>query len=154
MCSSSSRFTALPTIQQAVSKHSGVIDGVYWIPQVIGGSGFIISSCVSFPFRLIWVYRLHSLFSLRIFIMIETQKICWKPRVLSLGWQIGCKSVPSFPFDKKSKIHPLSFDHIYVQSGTSSEPSASRFLVPWGSALIMGRSTNAHAQRSGAAGVS
>jgi hypothetical protein len=63
-----SGFTALPTIQQAVSKHSAAIDGVYWTPQVIGGSGFIISS---------------------IFIMIESQKIWWKPRVLSLGWQIG-----------------------------------------------------------------
>ncbi|CAK5272160.1 unnamed protein product [Mycena citricolor] len=42
-----SGFTGLPAIQDAITSNTGLLDGVYWTPQVIGGTGFIISSCVS-----------------------------------------------------------------------------------------------------------
>ncbi|KAF8970476.1 hypothetical protein BDZ97DRAFT_1791637 [Flammula alnicola] len=63
-----SGFTAIPTIQDAIENHTGLLDGVFWTPQVIGGTGFIISS---------------------IFIMLESQQVWWKPRPQSLGWQVG-----------------------------------------------------------------
>ncbi|KDR68383.1 hypothetical protein GALMADRAFT_104940 [Galerina marginata CBS 339.88] len=63
-----SGFTAIPTIQRALEKNQGLNDGIFWTPQVVGGSGFIISA---------------------IFIMLEDSKTWWKPRPLSLGWQIG-----------------------------------------------------------------
>jgi hypothetical protein len=37
-------FTAIPTIQDAISPHTGLLDGVFWVPQVIGGTGFVISA--------------------------------------------------------------------------------------------------------------
>ncbi|KAH0581938.1 hypothetical protein H2248_011608 [Termitomyces sp. 'cryptogamus'] len=63
-----SGFTAIPGIYTAIIKHTGVLDGTFWTPQVVGGCGFIISSTL---------------------IMLEAQKAWYKPNVLSLGWQIG-----------------------------------------------------------------
>ncbi|KAF8906736.1 hypothetical protein CPB84DRAFT_1769501 [Gymnopilus junonius] len=63
-----SGFTALPSILTVLSKSQGHLDGAFWTPQVVGGTGFIISS---------------------IFIMLEEQRIWWQPRLVSLGWQIG-----------------------------------------------------------------
>jgi hypothetical protein len=37
-------FTAIPEIQTAIMPKQGLLDGVFWTPQVIGGSGFIIAS--------------------------------------------------------------------------------------------------------------
>lgn len=62
-----SGFTALPGIQNNLSA-GPVINGVYWSPQVIGGSGFIVSG---------------------ILFMLETQTIWWKPSFTTLGWHIG-----------------------------------------------------------------
>ena len=39
-----SSFTALPSIQEGLMSRNGVRDGVFWTPQIVGGSGFIISS--------------------------------------------------------------------------------------------------------------
>ena len=36
-----SGFTALPGIQNVMSQ--GLLDGIFWAPQIIGGSGFIVS---------------------------------------------------------------------------------------------------------------
>lgn len=36
-----SGFTALPGVNNKMSQ--GLLDGVFWTPQVIGGSGFIVS---------------------------------------------------------------------------------------------------------------
>jgi hypothetical protein len=44
------------------------LNGAFWIPQVIGGIGFVISG---------------ALFT------IETQKHCWQPAPSVLGWHIG-----------------------------------------------------------------
>ncbi|KAK3945874.1 hypothetical protein QBC46DRAFT_349164 [Diplogelasinospora grovesii] len=59
-------FTGLPPIYAPLS--TPVANGVYWLPQVVGGSGFIISS---------------------ILFMVETQDKWWKPAPKMLGWHIG-----------------------------------------------------------------
>ncbi|KAE9390303.1 hypothetical protein BT96DRAFT_1024605 [Gymnopus androsaceus JB14] len=59
-----SGFTALPSIQNTIMTETGVLDGVFWTPQVIGGSGFVISAT---------------------FIMLETQKRWYIPTPLSIG---------------------------------------------------------------------
>lgn len=62
-----SGITALPGIQKHLTPQS-TLNGAYWIPQVIGGSGFIVSS---------------SLY------MLETQKKWYIPAFHVLGWHIG-----------------------------------------------------------------
>ncbi|KAK4993669.1 hypothetical protein LTR66_004903 [Elasticomyces elasticus] len=59
-------FTALPGIYNNMSQ--GLIDGIYWTPQVIGGSGFVISGTL---------------------FMLETQKKWYIPAPKVLGWHIG-----------------------------------------------------------------
>jgi hypothetical protein len=61
-----SGFTALPGVLNVLSP--GLTDAIYWTPQILGGSGFIVSG---------------SLF------MIETQKHWWLPAPTVLGWHIG-----------------------------------------------------------------
>ncbi|KAF1813037.1 hypothetical protein P152DRAFT_366880, partial [Eremomyces bilateralis CBS 781.70] len=61
-----SGFTALPGILNKMSP--GLEDGIYWTPQVVGGTGFIISGTL---------------------FMLETQKKWWKPAFGVLGWHIG-----------------------------------------------------------------
>lgn len=61
-----SGFTALPGINNLMSQ--GLLDGIYWTPQVIGGSGFIVSG---------------------VLFMVETQKHWWLPAPSVLGWNIG-----------------------------------------------------------------
>ncbi|KAF7348579.1 hypothetical protein MVEN_01375500 [Mycena venus] len=63
-----SGFTAIPTIQTAIMDKQGLLDGVFWTPQVIGGTGFIIASAL---------------------MMIETQKKWYLPAPTSLGWHVG-----------------------------------------------------------------
>jgi hypothetical protein len=62
-----SGFTALPPIYNSLEA-TGNLNGAFWIPQVIGGIGFVISG---------------ALFT------IETQKHCWQPAPSVLGWHIG-----------------------------------------------------------------
>ncbi|PSR89051.1 hypothetical protein BD289DRAFT_366452 [Coniella lustricola] len=61
-----SGFTGLPQILSVLSVPA--TDGIYWLPQVIGGSGFIISS---------WLF------------MLETQKKWYLPAPTVLGWHMG-----------------------------------------------------------------
>lgn len=61
-----SGFTALPGIYNNMSP--GLTDGIYWVPQVIGGCGFVVSGTL---------------------FMIETQKHWWQPAYDVLGWWIG-----------------------------------------------------------------
>ncbi|KIW10553.1 hypothetical protein PV08_11517 [Exophiala spinifera] len=62
-----SGITALPGIINHLHPQH-VLNGAYWIPQVIGGSGFIVSSALY---------------------MLETQQKWWKPAFHILGWHIG-----------------------------------------------------------------
>lgn len=61
-----SGFTALPGIYENLSQPA--LYGAYWAVQVIGGSGFIISS---------------------ILFMLETQQKWYLPAPTVLGWHIG-----------------------------------------------------------------
>jgi hypothetical protein len=63
-----SGFTALPGIMNHLTPHKGLLDGVFWVPQVVGGTGFIISGTL---------------------FMLETQERWWKPALGTLGWHIG-----------------------------------------------------------------
>lgn len=83
-----SGFTALPGINNVMSQ--GLLDGIYWVPQVIGGSGFVVSGTL---------------------FMIETQKHWWQPAFGVLGWHIGLWNLiggigftlcPCFGFDTAS----------------------------------------------------
>ncbi|RDW91343.1 hypothetical protein BP5796_02508 [Coleophoma crateriformis] len=62
-----SGFTALPKIQEALSTPPA-LNGAYWAPQVVGGSGFIISG---------------------VLFMLETQQKWYLPAYTVLGWHIG-----------------------------------------------------------------
>lgn len=44
---------------------TAIVDVFFWTPQVIGGSGFIVSSLL---------------------LMVEVQKRWWRPNLTSLGW--------------------------------------------------------------------
>ncbi|KAK9769534.1 putative Integral membrane protein [Seiridium cardinale] len=59
-------LTGLPPIYDALSVP--VANGIYWLPQVVGGSGFIISG---------WLF------------MLETQPNWYTPAFGTLGWHIG-----------------------------------------------------------------
>ncbi|RMY57547.1 hypothetical protein D0863_12600 [Hortaea werneckii] len=62
-----SGFTSLPGIYNYLSPQV-VLDGVYWVPQVIGGILFIFSGLL---------------------FTIETQRQWWKPAPHVLGWHVG-----------------------------------------------------------------
>ncbi|KAF2487674.1 hypothetical protein BDY17DRAFT_289421 [Neohortaea acidophila] len=62
-----SGFTALPGIYNHLNT-PGLLNGAYWVPQVIGGMGFVISGTL---------------------FMLETQKHWWLPAPKVLGWHIG-----------------------------------------------------------------
>ncbi|KAJ9610416.1 hypothetical protein H2200_005193 [Cladophialophora chaetospira] len=62
-----SGFTALPGIINHLEPE-WKLNAAYWIPQVIGGSGFIVSSTLY---------------------MLETQQKWWKPAPSLLGWHIA-----------------------------------------------------------------
>lgn len=62
-----SGFTALPSIYNALTTIPA-LNGAYWAPQVIGGSGFIVSG---------------------ILFMVETQQKWYLPAPKVLGWHIG-----------------------------------------------------------------
>lgn len=61
-----SGFTALPGIYENMSRR--LIDGVYWVPQVVGGVGFILSGGI---------------------FMLENQPTWYSPAPALLGWHIG-----------------------------------------------------------------
>lgn len=59
-------FTSLPPIYDSLSV--GVANGTFWLPQVVGGCGFIVSSLC---------------------IMLEVQTKWWLLSMRSLGWHVG-----------------------------------------------------------------
>ncbi|KAK4219166.1 hypothetical protein QBC37DRAFT_368168 [Rhypophila decipiens] len=62
-------FTGLPPIYDALMGYGpGAVNGIYWLPQVVGGTGFIVSSAL---------------------FMLEVQDKWWKPALGMLGWHIG-----------------------------------------------------------------
>ncbi|RDX49411.1 hypothetical protein OH76DRAFT_1403630 [Lentinus brumalis] len=65
-----STITGLPNVIHGLPENppTAITDVFYWTPQVLGGTGFIISSLL---------------------LMIEVQKKWWEPDLRSLGWHIG-----------------------------------------------------------------
>ncbi|WVW81228.1 hypothetical protein I302_103219 [Kwoniella bestiolae CBS 10118] len=66
-----STLTGLPGVIPGFADGGGsqaIIDIFFWTPQVVGGTGFIISSLI---------------------IMIEVQKKWWQPNVMEIGWWVG-----------------------------------------------------------------
>jgi len=61
-------WTGLPVIFNSIQSNTGLTNGVFWSPQVIGGSGFVISGGL---------------------LMLETQKKWYKLELTSLGWHVG-----------------------------------------------------------------
>ncbi|KAF2244495.1 hypothetical protein BU26DRAFT_400993, partial [Trematosphaeria pertusa] len=83
-----SGFTALPGIYDHMSDTVTIV--LFWTPQVVGGSGFIISGTL---------------------FMLETQSRWWKPAPRTLGWWIGAWNLvggvgftlcPAFGYNTKS----------------------------------------------------
>jgi hypothetical protein len=88
------RFTGIPEIFDVLQEHPAALKGAYWTPQVVGGTGFIISSCVSTVTRPTNASekKLNRLLrTFRTLYMLETQKKWYIPAPTSLGWHIGCK---------------------------------------------------------------
>jgi len=100
-----SGFTALPGINNKLPSQ-GVLDGIYWVPQIVGGCGFIISG---------------SLY------MLETQKVWYKPAFDVLGWHIGFWNlIGAFGFTLCGALGPS-----YWNSGTQYEASLATFWGSW-----------------------
>ncbi|OCF60193.1 hypothetical protein L486_02873 [Kwoniella mangroviensis CBS 10435] len=66
-----STLTGLPGVIPGFADGGGsqaIIDIFFWTPQVIGGTGFIVSSLI---------------------LMVEVQKKWWLPNLLEIGWWVG-----------------------------------------------------------------
>ncbi|GJJ15813.1 hypothetical protein Clacol_010091 [Clathrus columnatus] len=63
-----SGISGISQLNEALSKHTASLDVVYWLPQVVGGSGFIFSS---------------------LFLMINAQRKWYIPAFSSLAWHSG-----------------------------------------------------------------
>ncbi|KAF1974774.1 hypothetical protein BU23DRAFT_90715 [Bimuria novae-zelandiae CBS 107.79] len=81
-------FTALPGIYDHMSRTVTIV--LYWTPQVVGGTGFILSGAL---------------------FMLETQERWYKPAFQTLGWWIGAWNFiggvgftlcPAFGYDESS----------------------------------------------------
>ena len=99
-----SGFTALPGIQPIMSQ--AVLNGVYWIPQIVGGSGFVVSS---------------SLY------MLETQKNWYTPAFGVLGWHIGFWNwIGAWGFTLSGALGPA-----YGNSGAQFQAGCATFWGSW-----------------------
>ena len=117
-----SGFTALPGINNKLGSQ-GLLDGVFWVPQIVGGTGFIISGTL---------------------FMLETQSKWWKPAVGVLGWHIGFWNlVGAFGFTLCGALGPA-----YGSSGAEYEASLATFWGSWafliGSAIQWYESLDKH----------
>ncbi|KAK9481956.1 hypothetical protein V1527DRAFT_61578 [Lipomyces starkeyi] len=99
-----SGFTALPGINNNMSQR--VLDGLYWTPQIVGGTGFIVSSAL---------------------FMLETQQNWYTPAPRSLGWHIGLWNlVGSLGFTLCGALGPA-----YGSSGSQYQAALATFWGSW-----------------------
>jgi hypothetical protein len=99
-----SGFTALPGIQPITPQR--VLNGVYWVPQIVGGTGFIVSS---------------SLY------MLETQKNWYTPALGVLGWHIGFWNwIGAWGFTLSGALGPA-----YGNSGAQFQAGCATFWGSW-----------------------
>ena len=100
-----SGFTALPGINNVIGSQ-GLLDGIYWAPQIVGGTGFIISGTL---------------------FMLETQEKWYKPALGVLGWHIGFWNlIGAFGFTLCGALGPA-----YGNSGAQYEASLATFWGSW-----------------------
>lgn len=117
-----SGFTALPGIQNAIPNQR-VLNGVYWIPQMVGGTGFIVSGTLY---------------------MLETQKNWYTPAFGVLGWHIAFWNfIGALGFTLCGALGPA-----YGNSGAQYEASLATFWGSWafliGSVLQLYESLDKH----------
>ncbi|EXJ56866.1 hypothetical protein A1O7_07210 [Cladophialophora yegresii CBS 114405] len=117
-----SGITALPGIINHLEPQ-WKLNAAYWIPQVIGGSGFIVSSTLY---------------------MLETQQKWWKPAPHLLGWHIAAWNlVGAFGFTLCGALGMA-----YKNSGAQYEAGLATFWGSWafliGSYLQLYESLNKH----------
>ena len=117
-----SGFTALPGINNRLGSQ-GLLDGIFWVPQIVGGTGFIVSGTL---------------------FMIETQPKWWKPAFGVLGWHIGFWNlIGAFGFTLCGALGPA-----YGNSGAEYEASLATFWGSWafliGSAIQWYESLDKH----------
>jgi hypothetical protein len=99
-----SGFTALPGIQPITPQR--VLNGVYWIPQIVGGTGFIVSSSLYMP---------------------ETQKNWYTPALGVLGWHIGFWNfIGAWGFTLSGALGPA-----YGNSGAQFQSGCATFWGSW-----------------------
>lgn len=99
-----SGFTASPGIQDHLSQV--LLNCMYWLPQIIGGSGFIISGTL---------------------FMLETQSKWYKPAFSVLGWHVGFWNlVGAIGFTLCGALGPA-----YDNSGAAYEASLATFWASW-----------------------
>jgi hypothetical protein len=99
-----SGLTALPGIQDRLSQP--LRNCIYWLPQIIGGTGFIISGTL---------------------FMLETQSKWYRPAVSVLGWHIGFWNlVGAIGFTLCGALGPA-----YGNSGAEYEASLATFWGSW-----------------------
>ncbi|KAL9112150.1 MAG: hypothetical protein Q9227_003527 [Pyrenula ochraceoflavens] len=97
-------ITALPGINNKLSQTA--LNVIYWLPQIIGGSGFIISSTLY---------------------MLETQEKWYIPAFHVLGWHIGFWNlIGAFGFTLSGALGPA-----YGNSGAQYEAGLATFWGSW-----------------------
>ncbi|KAL7954811.1 hypothetical protein V8C34DRAFT_293304 [Trichoderma compactum] len=100
-----SGFTALPGINNHLTPQWR-LNAAYWIPQVVGGSGFIVSSTLY---------------------MLETQQKWWRPAPHLLGWHIAFWNlVGAFGFTLCGALG-MAFDN----SGAQFQAGLATFWGSW-----------------------
>ncbi|KAJ5195109.1 uncharacterized protein N7498_008547 [Penicillium cinerascens] len=104
-------FTGLPGISNHMSQN--LTDGIYWVPQIVGGFGFILSG---------------------LFFTLETQKKWYIPAFHVLGWHIGAWNfVGGIGFTLCGALGPAT-----MHSGVEYQATLATF---WGSWAFMIGST-------------
>ncbi|KAL7934142.1 hypothetical protein V8C35DRAFT_303331 [Trichoderma chlorosporum] len=117
-----SGFTALPGINNNLTPQWR-LNAAFWIPQVVGGSGFIVSGTLY---------------------MLETQQKWWKPAPHVLGWHIAFWNlVGAFGFTLSGALG-MAFNNsgAQYQSGLATFWGSWAFLI--GSYLQLYESLNKH----------
>ncbi|KAK9364701.1 hypothetical protein V1509DRAFT_656047 [Lipomyces kononenkoae] len=99
-----SGFTALPGINNKLSQ--GLLDGIFWTPQIVGGMGFVVSSTLY---------------------MLETQKNWYTPAPRILGWHIGLWNlIGAFGFTLCGALGPA-----FANTGTQYQSALATFWGSW-----------------------
>ena len=102
-----SGFTAIPEIQAQLESNQAAVNGAFWVPQIVGGSGFIVSG---------------------VLFMLETQRKWYIPAVKTLGWHIGLWNlIGAFGFTLCGALGPATT----LNAGALYESNLATFWGSW-----------------------